>query len=37
MLLACLLGWLEAEQRDVIAFLREKDAQGAAYQDDDLT
>ena len=24
MLLACLLGWLEAEQRDVIAFLREE-------------
>ena len=24
MLLACVLGWLEAEQRDVIAFLREE-------------
>ena len=24
MLLACLLGWLEAEQRDVITFLREE-------------
>jgi hypothetical protein len=24
MLLACLLGWLEAQQRDVIAFLREE-------------
>jgi hypothetical protein len=24
MLFACLLGWLEAEQRDVIAFLREE-------------